>query len=352
MSSRPSRNRSSALLSILFGWLFLAGLVSPPLHGSIPRDRHPTVELLALIEGPPAAERVASAFPTARLELGISDEDSAILRWVLVRQNPWSKFDPEGLQAADIGRNIASRDAAMRELMDDEDFSARTDRIRENGRAMARDVADAMDTAVSLTPQGAGSEVITGQNAKGEKLSWWQRGLSAIGIFPAGKATKLVYVGDSAMKTGVRTAAHMDEAFDMGRVGSRLQALKQNYWEYGGGGMSWDDAKAIVESHGFGFDRAARTSGSRFDRKLGAVKISPADMQKGMVNKVMLAEEIQHGLDGATSAAGRAIRQGKTNEQFHTEVFQRILDSHAGGGFQFLDKTDVSAMQKMIDDLK
>jgi hypothetical protein len=97
MSSRPSRNRSSALLSILFGWLFLAGLVSPPVHGSIPRDRHPTVELPALIEGPPAAERVASAFPPARLELGLSEGDAAILRRVLVRQNPWSKFDPDGL---------------------------------------------------------------------------------------------------------------------------------------------------------------------------------------------------------------------------------------------------------------
>ena len=97
MSSRPSCNRSSALLSILFGWLFLAGLVSPLLHGSIPRDRHPTVELPALIEGPPAAERVASAFPPARLELGLSEGDAAILRRVLVRQNPWTKFDPEGL---------------------------------------------------------------------------------------------------------------------------------------------------------------------------------------------------------------------------------------------------------------
>ena len=105
MSSRPSRNRSSALLSILFGWLFLAGLVSPLLHGSIPRDRHPTVELPALIEGPPAAERVASAFPPARLELGLSEGDAAILRRVLVRQNPWSAFDPEGLsgEAVRIG---------------------------------------------------------------------------------------------------------------------------------------------------------------------------------------------------------------------------------------------------------
>jgi hypothetical protein len=107
MSSRPSRDWSSALLSILFGWLFLAGLVSPSLHGSIPRDRHPTVELPTLIEGRPAAERVASAFPPARLELGLSEWDAAILRRVLVRQNPWSKFDPEGLSGWQVNNQNA-----------------------------------------------------------------------------------------------------------------------------------------------------------------------------------------------------------------------------------------------------
>ena len=107
MSSRSSRNWSSALLSILFGWLFLAGLVSPSLHGSIPRDRHPTVELPTLIEGPPAAERVASAFPPARLELGLSEGDAAILHRVLVRQNPWSKFDPEGLSGWQVNNQNA-----------------------------------------------------------------------------------------------------------------------------------------------------------------------------------------------------------------------------------------------------
>lgn len=92
----PAR-RSSIVLSVLFLWLLLAGLASAPLHGSIPRDRPPAVVSLALIEGTPAAERVAGAFPPARLELEISEGDAGVLRRVLVRQNPWSAFDPEGL---------------------------------------------------------------------------------------------------------------------------------------------------------------------------------------------------------------------------------------------------------------
>ena len=95
-------HRSSIVFSVLFLWLVLAGLASAPLHGSIPRDQPHDVASLALTEGTPTAERVASAFSPARLELGISEEDAAILRRVLVRQNPWSAFDPLGLSEANL----------------------------------------------------------------------------------------------------------------------------------------------------------------------------------------------------------------------------------------------------------
>ena len=47
-----------------------------------------------------------------------------------------------------------------------------------------------------------------------------------------------------------------------------------------------------------------------------------------------------------------AVRMGVTNEQFHADLFRRILDSHARGKFPFLDKNDLVAITKMIEDFR
>jgi hypothetical protein len=82
------------------------------------------------------------------------------------------------------------------------------------------------------------------------------------------------------------------------------------------------------------------------------VIIRKADVRDGKVNRILLAEEIQHGLDRATHEASRAIRRGLTNEQFHAELFQRILDGQGAGKFPFLTADDLTALRSLIDQLK
>jgi hypothetical protein len=53
------------------------------------------------------------------------------------------------------------------------------------------------------------------------------------------------------------------------------------------------------------------------------------------------------------SAASEAIKRGLSNEQFHAEVFQRVLDNYRSKGlFQFLTSEDVAALSKIITALK
>lgn len=115
------------------------------------------------------------------------------------------------------------------------------------------------------------------------------------------------------------------------------------------GGISIDEARAIARGHGFGFELGRA---SRFENARDAVIVRKADLQDGNVNRILLAEEIQHGLDRATNEASRAIRRGLTNEQFHAELFQRILDGHGAGKFLFLTADDLAALRSLIDRLK
>lgn len=65
-----------------------------------------------------------------------------------------------------------------------------------------------------------------------------------------------------------------------------------------------------------------------------------------------LAEEIQHGLDRAGREASRAVRRGLSNEEFHAEVFERIIERHRAGGYQFLTAEDIAAFQQAIRELR
>jgi hypothetical protein len=46
--------------------------------------------------------------------------------------------------------------------------------------------------------------------------------------------------------------------------------------------------------------------------------------------------------------ATRAIHRGLTNDQFHSELFQRIVDGYAAGKFQFLTAEDLAALRGFI----
>ena len=115
------------------------------------------------------------------------------------------------------------------------------------------------------------------------------------------------------------------------------------------GGISLDEAKAWAFKEGFGFELGRQ---SRFENARNAVIIAKSDLKNGLVNRIELAEEIQHGLDRATREASKAIRRGLTNEQFHAELFGRIIENYAKGRFQFLTVSDLAALRKMIEVLK
>jgi hypothetical protein len=83
------------------------------------------------------------------------------------------------------------------------------------------------------------------------------------------------------------------------RVSTRLYSLLDDYWEHSGG-ISTDEATSIARANGFGFE-IGRVS--RFENARNAVVLGAKDLRSGQVNRILLAEEIQHGFDRAGSAA-------------------------------------------------
>jgi RHS repeat-associated protein len=146
-------------------------------------------------------------------------------------------------------------------------------------------------------------------------------------------------------------------SFRMGRllvneasVTRRLFALlgKSSYWEHAGG-ISAQAARTLAESHGFGLEIGRL---SRFENARNAVVIGRQDLVGGEINRIMLAEEIQHGLDRATSEASQAIKRGLDNVEFHAELFQRIIQNHERGRFPFLTLEDIQGLKAIISELK
>jgi hypothetical protein len=130
----------------------------------------------------------------------------------------------------------------------------------------------------------------------------------------------------------------------------------QDYWSHGGG-VSWGDARAIAMRFGFGFDAASNAAGSRFDNRRMSVLIAPNDRRGELVNRIMLAEEIQHGLDKPTKEAGRFARENPDLAgdalvaAFHVAVFKRMLKNAADGLFDFLTVDDIAGIEVMLQEL-
>ena len=91
------------------------------------------------------------------------------------------------------------------------------------------------------------------------------------------------------------------------------------------------------------------------------ISLGVADKLKdGLVNKIELAEEIQHGLDRATNEMSRFLRRhrgsrlspDRANELFHVEHFQRIIKNWEAGKFQFLSADDIASIRKIIEELQ
>ena len=123
----------------------------------------------------------------------------------------------------------------------------------------------------------------------------------------------------------------------------------RSYWERSIGGLTQEEAVALAKREGFGFEVGRQ---SRFENARDSVVIGRGNLQEGLVNRMELAEEIQHGLDRATHEASRAMRRGLSNEEFHAELFERIIAQHKAGGHQFLMSEDITAFQQAIKELR
>jgi len=159
-----------------------------------------------------------------------------------------------------------------------------------------------------------------------------------------------------ALPSLVRSIPQVIRALNSGGVPKLLKALDIDYFRYSGS-VSWDEAKTIANRFGFSFDYAASSRGSRFDNFANAVKIAKEDLRNGRVSGIMLAEEIQHGLDRQSREASRFARRNRNlnpyeqRARFHIEVFERILENAERGIFDFLTTQDLNGIRAIIKDL-
>lgn len=121
-----------------------------------------------------------------------------------------------------------------------------------------------------------------------------------------------------------------------------------DYWDLSGG-ISIDEARAFAAAEGFGLEIGRQ---SRFENARNAVVVANEDLKEGLVNRLLLAEEIQHGLDWPRREASRAIRRGLTVEEFHAELFERILTGFEQGRFQFLTSGDLEGLRRLVNEIR
>jgi hypothetical protein len=145
-----------------------------------------------------------------------------------------------------------------------------------------------------------------------------------------------------------RTAGGKIASAPQSGVRGYLRNLR-SYWERSTGGLTQEEAAALAKKEGFGFEVGRA---SRFENARDSVVIGRGNLQEGLVNRMELAEELQHGIDRATHEATRAIRRGLSNEEFHAELFERIIARHRAGGHQFLTPEDIQAFQQAIKELR
>lgn len=132
-------------------------------------------------------------------------------------------------------------------------------------------------------------------------------------------------------------------------IGSSVRLQEPyDYWEYSSG-VTQQEAAEIARSEGFGFEIGRI---SRFENARSSVVIAKEDLKDGLVNRIELAEEIQHGIDRASHAATRPLARGLSPLGFHAGVFKRIVERHKAGSFQFLTHKDIDAINILIDRLR
>lgn len=139
--------------------------------------------------------------------------------YTYVRQNPWSKFDPEGLNDHPIVANRKALIDAMRDSGMDEAADQQA-QLLQRGQQWAGEFADTADTVVSLTPQGGANEALGGKDAKGESIGKIGQFVAFVGMVsgPATKAAgkllqgakKLIGLGESALDIAKKNQIDLD----------------------------------------------------------------------------------------------------------------------------------------------
>lgn len=148
-------------------------------------------------------------------------------------------------------------------------------------------------------------------------------------------ADNLIYGGEIARSgTSVRRMLHAVFSAD-------------DLWKVSGG-LPWSLAQSEVALAGAQLARGSRIAGSRNIPGSKKIVISASDVVNGEVNRIMLAEEIQHVWDGSSHQATRAIRMGRTLEEFHAEVFERVVANWEAGKLKFLVPEDIEVLKSHI----
>jgi len=228
--------------------------------------------------------------------------------------------------------------------------------IRERTQVMGSVVvagAELYLSGLSIVSEGADWIVTINDIANADSASG--AAIASISLLPfiTSGTIKIVKNGVNIVDFGPSQRAIYNRFVELGNtpdssVYKRLRAILDDYWKHAGG-ISVADATAFAKAEGFSFELGRA---SRFENSRNAVIIAKADLVDGQVNRILLAEEIQHGLDRATNQASRAIRRGITNEQFHAEVFRRIIGNYSTGKYQFLTQEDIAALLGFVTRLK
>ncbi len=112
--------------------------------------------------------------------------------YTYVQQNPWSKFDPEGLQSSD-GQTYTNSPADLLKFMANENpqgAAAQAKEIQAQNEKTVAAFCDVADFVISLHPAGALSEAITGKSASGKDIDGGQQILSGMTVLPMGGIIK------------------------------------------------------------------------------------------------------------------------------------------------------------------
>jgi hypothetical protein len=180
----------SRLVSMFLLWLLLLLAAAPASAVMDVKPRNATWEL-----------------PASSYDLAPDVRDGPNL-YAYVRQNPWTKFDPDGLAETAVTKAIRERSQAVAQAYESAgrgDGAAAQKAQFTRGQAVAGAMAKGLNEIVSNTPIGAANEALTGKNASGEPLSVGEQLAVMAGFIPAGKfAGKLGKAGVDALATSAQ----------------------------------------------------------------------------------------------------------------------------------------------------